>query len=35
MNKSSVTLGMDVEDEEVFIAPLLAALAKRGSHFVQ
>ena len=35
MNKSSVTLGMDVGDEEVFIAPLLAALAKRGSHFVQ
>ena len=31
----TVTLGMDVGDEEVFIAPLLAALAKRGSHFVQ
>ena len=29
-NKSSVTLGMDVGDEEEFLAPLLSALAKRG-----
>ena len=29
-NKSSVTLGMNVEDEEEFLAPLFAALARRG-----
>ena len=29
-NKSSVTLGMDVGDEEEFLAPLFAALARRG-----
>ena len=34
-NKSAITLGMDVEDEESFLAPLFAALAKRGSHFVK
>ncbi len=34
-NKTSITLGMDVEGEQDFIAPLLAALAKRGCHFVQ
>ena len=34
-NKSAITLGMDVEDEESFLAPLLAALAKRGCHFVK
>ena len=34
-NKSAVTLGMDVEDEETFLAPLFAALAKRGFHFVK
>ena len=34
-NKPTVTLGMDVGDEASFLAPLLAALAKRGSHFVQ
>ena len=34
-NKSAITLGMDVEDEESFLSPLFAALAKRGSHFVK
>ena len=34
-NKSAITLGMDVEDEESFLAPLFVALAKRGSHFVK
>ena len=34
-NKSAITLGMDVDDEETFLAPLFAALAKRGSHFVK
>ena len=34
-NKSSVTLGMDVGDEKSFLAPLFAALAKRGCLFVQ
>lgn len=34
-NKNSVTLGMDVGDDAVFMAPLMDALAKRGSHFVQ
>ena len=34
-NKSSVTLGMGVGDEKSFLAPLFAALAKRGCLFVQ
>jgi predicted metal-dependent phosphoesterase TrpH len=34
-NKSAITLGMDVEDEKSFLAPLFTALAKRGSHFVK
>ena len=34
-NKPSVALGMDVGDEEAFLAPFLAALAKRGCHFVK
>ena len=34
-NKSAITLGMDVEDEESFLAPLFVALAKRGCHFVK
>lgn len=34
-NKSAVTLGMDVADEESFLAPLFAALAKRGCNFVK
>ncbi len=29
-NKNAITLGMDVEDERDFIAPLLDALARRG-----
>ena len=32
-NKSSVTLGMDVGDEEAFLAPLFAALDLRGSAY--
>ena len=34
-NKPSVTLGMDVGDDEAFLAPLLDALARRGCHFLQ
>ena len=34
-NKPSVTLGMDVGDDEAFLAPFLDALARRGCHFLQ
>ena len=33
-NKASITLGMDVGDDEAFLAPFRDALARRGSHFV-
>jgi predicted metal-dependent phosphoesterase TrpH len=34
-NKPSVALGMDVGDDEAFLAPFRDALAKRGCHFLQ
>jgi len=35
VNKSAITLGMDVEDEKDFLAPMFVLLAKRGCDFVQ
>ena len=34
-NKPSVTLGVDVGDDEAFLAPFLDALSRRGCHFLQ